>query len=54
MPGLREMHVNLKKQNELLPLVASGVTSIHGMWRTTGAQLWPGFPDQLTVREEIE
>lgn len=53
MPGLVDMHVHIKDQNELLLFVANGVTAVRDMWGTTGSQLWMGFPDQLNLRSRI-
>ena len=54
MPGLVDMHVHVKEENELLLFVAHGVTTVRDMWGTTGLQLNLGFPDQLMMREQIE
>jgi imidazolonepropionase-like amidohydrolase len=54
MPGLVDMHVHVKEENELLLFVASGVTTVRDMWGTTGLQLWLGFPDQLVMRSRID
>ena len=53
MPGLVDMHVHVKEENELLLFVANGVTTVRDMWGTTGFQLRLGFPDQLELREQI-
>jgi imidazolonepropionase-like amidohydrolase len=53
MPGLIDMHVHIKEENELLLFVANGVTTVRDMWGTTGFQLRLGFPDQLDLRERI-
>jgi imidazolonepropionase-like amidohydrolase len=53
MPGLVDMHVHVKEENELLLFVANGVTAVRDMWGTTGFQLWLGFPDQLELRDKI-
>jgi imidazolonepropionase-like amidohydrolase len=53
MPGLADMHVHVKEENELLLFVANGVTTVRDMWGTTGFQLRLGFPDQLELREQI-
>jgi imidazolonepropionase-like amidohydrolase len=53
MPGLVDMHVHLKEENELLLFVANGVTAVRDMWGTTGLQLWLGFPHQLQLREKV-
>jgi imidazolonepropionase-like amidohydrolase len=53
MPGLVDMHVHVKEENELLLFVANGVTAVRDMWGTTGMQLWLGFPDQLDLRNRI-
>jgi hypothetical protein len=54
MPGLVDMHVHLKEENELLLFVAHGVTTVRDMWGTTGMQLALGFPDQLEMRAKIQ
>ena len=54
MPGLVDMHVHIKEENELLLFVAHGVTTVRDMWGTTGLQLGMGFPDQLTMRAQIK
>ena len=53
MPGLADMHVHIKDENDLLLFVANGVTTVRDMWGTTGFQLRLGFPDQLVLREQI-
>lgn len=53
LPGLVDMHVHVKEENELLLFVANGVTAVRDMWGTTGSQLWMGFPDQLDLRARI-
>ena len=53
MPGLADMHVHVKDENELLLFVANGVTTLRDMWGTTGSQRRLGFPDQLALREQI-
>ena len=52
MPGLADMHVHVKEENELLLFVAHGVTTVRDMWGTTGMQLALGFPDQLAMRAQ--
>lgn len=52
MPGLVDMHVHVKEENELLLFVANGVTTVRDMWGTTGMQLRLGYPDQLALREQ--
>lgn len=54
MPGLADMHVHVKEENELLLFLAHGVTTVRDMWGTTGLQLWLGFPDQLKLRAQIQ
>jgi len=54
MPGLVDMHVHVQYENDLLLLVANGVTSVRNMWGNTGKMLRFGFPDQLVLREQIE
>ena len=54
MPGLVDMHVHVKEENELLLFVAYGVTTVRDMWGTTGVQLQMGFPDQLKLRAQIQ
>lgn len=53
MPGLADMHVHIKDENDLLLFVANGVTTVRDMWGTDGVQLGFGFPDQLELRERI-
>lgn len=54
VPGLADMHVHVKEENELLIYVAHGVTTIRDMWGTTGLQLQLGFPDQLALHSQIQ
>jgi len=54
MPGLADMHVHIQDENELLLLVANGVTSVRNAWGSTGKMLRFGFPDQLALRNQIE
>jgi len=54
LPGLTDMHVHVKEENELLLFVANGVTSIRNMWGGAGALRLMGFPDHLAWREQIE
>jgi len=54
MPGLVDMHVHVQDENELLLLVANGVTSVRNTWGNTGKMLRFGFPDQLVLRNQIE
>ena len=54
MPGLVDMHVHIQDENELLLLVANGVTSVRNAWGNTGKMLRLGFPDQLALRNQIE
>jgi imidazolonepropionase-like amidohydrolase len=53
MPGLVDMHVHVKEENDPLLFVANGVTTVRDMWGTTGFLLRLGFPDQLVLREQI-
>jgi hypothetical protein len=53
LPGLVDMHVHVKDENDLLLFAANGVTSVRDMWGTTGFMLRLGFPDQLALREQI-
>jgi len=54
MPGLTDMHVHVKEENELLLFVANGVTTIRNMWGGAGALRAMGFPDHLAWRAQIE
>ena len=54
MPGLTDMHVHVKEENELLLFAANGVTSIRNMWGGAGALRLMGFPDHLSWREQIK
>jgi len=54
MPGLVDMHVHVQDENELLLLVANGVTSVRNTWGNTGKMLRFGFPDQLALRNQIK
>jgi imidazolonepropionase-like amidohydrolase len=54
IPGLTDMHVHVKEENELLLFVANGVTSIRNMWGGAGALRLMGFPDHLAWRQQIE
>jgi len=53
MPGLVDMHVHIQDENDLLLLVANGVTSVRNMWGNTNKMLKLGFPDQLALRNRI-
>ncbi|MBM3145435.1 MAG: amidohydrolase family protein [Chloroflexi bacterium] len=54
MPGLVDMHIHIQYENDMLLLVANGVTSVRNMWGSTGKMLRFGFPDQLVLRKQIE
>jgi len=54
MPGLVDMHVHIQDENDLLLLIANGVTSVRNMWGNTNKMLKLGFPDQLALRDQIE
>lgn len=54
IPGLTDMHVHVKDENELLLFAANGVTTIRNMWGGAGALRLMGFPDHLVWREQIE
>jgi len=54
MPGLTDMHVHIQYENDMLLLVANGVTSVRNMWGNTGKMLRVGMPDQLKLREQIQ
>ncbi len=54
MPGLTDMHVHIEYENDMLLMVANGVTSVRNMWGNTGRKLWWGMPDQLELRRHIE
>lgn len=54
LPGLVDTHVHIQYENDLLLLVANGVTSVRNMWGNTGKMLRFGFPDQLALRKQIE
>ena len=54
MPGLVDMHVHIQDENELLLLVANGVTGVRNAWGNTGKMLKLGFPDQLALRNQIK
>ena len=54
LPGLTDMHVHVKEENELLLFVANGVTTIRNLWGGAGALRLMGFPDHLAWREQIE
>lgn len=53
MPGLVDMHVHIMFENDMLLLVANGVTSVRNMWGNTGKALQFGLPDQLALRNQI-
>jgi imidazolonepropionase-like amidohydrolase len=53
MPGLVDMHVHIKDENDLLLFIANGVTTVRDLWGTTGVQLVLGFPDQLELRQRV-
>ena len=54
MPGLVDMHVHVKEENELLLFAANGVTTIRNMWGGAGALRMMGFPDHLAWKIMIE
>jgi imidazolonepropionase-like amidohydrolase len=54
MPGLTDMHVHIEYENDMLLLVANGVTSVRNMWGNTDKKLLFGMPDQLELRRGIE
>ncbi len=54
MPGLVDMHIHIEYENDLLLLVANGVTSIRNMWGNTDKKIRFGMPDQLALRRQIE
>lgn len=54
MPGLVDMHVHIEYENDMLLLVANGVTSVRNMWGNTGKKLRVGMPDQLALKKQIE
>jgi len=54
IPGLTDMHVHVKEENELLLFIANGVTSIRNLWGGTGALRLMGFPDHLVWRGQID
>lgn len=54
MPGLVDMHVHIEDENDLLLLVANGVTGVRNLWGNTGKKLRLGMPDQLELRRQIE
>lgn len=53
MPGLIDMHVHIQDENDLLLLVANGMTGVRNMWGNTNKMLKLGFPDQMVLRNEI-
>jgi imidazolonepropionase-like amidohydrolase len=54
MPGLVDMHVHIMYENDMLLLIANGVTSVRNMWGNTGKALQFGLPDQLVLRKQID
>jgi imidazolonepropionase-like amidohydrolase len=54
MPGLVDMHVHIQYENDMILLVANGVTSVRNMWGNSGKALWLGMPDQLQLRQQIQ
>ena len=54
MPGLTDMHVHIEYENDMLLMVANGVTSVRNLWGNTGRKLQLGMPDQLQLRRQIE
>ncbi len=54
MPGLVDMHVHIEYENDMLLLVANGVTSVRNMWGNTDKKLRLGMSDQLELRRQIE
>ena len=54
MPGLVDMHVHIQYENDMLLLVANGVTGVRNMWGNTGKMLRIGMPNQLKLRQQIQ
>ena len=54
MPGLVDMHVHIMYENDMLLMIANGVTSARNMWGNTDKALQLGLPDQLALRNQIE
>ncbi len=54
MPGLVDMHVHIEFENDMLMLVANGVTSVRNMWGNSGKKLRVGLADQAALRRQIE
>ncbi len=54
MPGLVDMHIHIEYEDDMLLLVANGVTSIRNMWGNTDKKLQFGMPDQLKLRQQIK
>jgi imidazolonepropionase-like amidohydrolase len=54
MPGLVDMHVHIEYENDMLLLVANGVTSVRNMWGNTDKKLLFRMPDQLELRRQIK
>ncbi len=52
MPGLADMHVHLMQENDLLPYLANGVTTVQNMWGFQGFWKWKGV-DHLLLREKV-
>ncbi len=54
MPGLVDMHVHIEYENDMLLMVANGVTSVRNLWGNTNKKLLFGMPDQLALRRQIQ
>jgi imidazolonepropionase-like amidohydrolase len=54
MPGLVDMHVHIEYENDMLLMVANGVTSVRNLWGNTGKKRLFGMPDQLQIQRQIE
>jgi cytosine/adenosine deaminase-related metal-dependent hydrolase len=54
LPGLVDMHVHIEYENDMLLMVANGVTSVRNLWGNTGKKRLFGMPDQLQLRRQIE
>jgi imidazolonepropionase-like amidohydrolase len=54
MPGLVDMHVHIEFENDILFMVANGVTSVRNLWGNTNKKLLFGMPDQIALRVQIQ
>ncbi len=54
MPGLFDMHTHITDKNDLILLIANGVTTVRNMADYSGWVRLLGFPNILTLQKEIK